>query len=56
MTRALMARFAESVSAAELNILPIFMQQVRLQGLLVGPRDAFEAMNRAIAGARRSPS
>ena len=41
--------------ASELNILPIFMQQVRLQGLLVGSRDAFEAMNRAIAAAELRP-
>lgn len=41
--------------ASELNILPIFMQQVKLQGLLVGPRDAFEAMNRAIASAGLRP-
>lgn len=34
--------------AAELSIIPIFMQKVRIQGVLVGDRDAFEAMHRAI--------
>jgi NADPH:quinone reductase-like Zn-dependent oxidoreductase len=32
----------------DLNIIPVFMRQVRLQGILVGHREAFEAMNRAI--------
>jgi NADPH:quinone reductase-like Zn-dependent oxidoreductase len=35
--------------AADLNLLPILMQQVRLQGIIVGSRDDFEALNRAIA-------
>lgn len=34
---------------APLNILPILMGVVRLQGVLVGPRAPFEAMNRAIS-------
>lgn len=34
---------------APLNILPILMGNLRLQGVLVGPRDPFEAMNRTIA-------
>ncbi len=34
---------------APLSIVPVFMQQVRVQGVLVGHRDAFEAMNRAFA-------
>jgi NADPH:quinone reductase-like Zn-dependent oxidoreductase len=38
-----------SGTATELNIIPILMQQVRLQGILVGSRDGFEAMNRAIS-------
>ncbi len=33
----------------ELDIIPIFMQNVRIQGILVGSRDSFEAMCRAIA-------
>lgn len=32
-----------------LNVLPIVMQNVRLQGVLVGPRQDFERMNAAIA-------
>jgi NADPH:quinone reductase-like Zn-dependent oxidoreductase len=32
----------------QLNIIPIFMRQVRLQGVLVGHRESLEAMNRAI--------
>jgi NADPH:quinone reductase-like Zn-dependent oxidoreductase len=32
---------------APLSIVPVFMQQVRVQGVLVGHREAFEAMNRA---------
>jgi len=35
--------------AAELSIVPVFMKHVRIQGLLVGSRQAFERMNRAIA-------
>ncbi len=41
--------------ASELNILPLLMQQVRMQGILVGSRDGFEAMNRAIAAAEMRP-
>lgn len=32
----------------ELDVLPILMQNVRIQGILVGSRDGFEAMNRAL--------
>ena len=32
----------------QLNIIPIFMRQVRLQGILVGHRESLEEMNRAI--------
>lgn len=35
--------------AAELSIVPIFMKNVRIQGLLVGSRKAFERMNRALS-------
>jgi NADPH:quinone reductase-like Zn-dependent oxidoreductase len=38
-----------SGTATQLDIIPMLMQRVRLQGILVGPRDAFEAMNRAVA-------
>lgn len=34
---------------AQLPLTLIFMQQVRVQGILVGHREGFEAMNRAIA-------
>ncbi|MCC6489633.1 MAG: NAD(P)-dependent alcohol dehydrogenase [Candidatus Hydrogenedentes bacterium] len=33
---------------APLNLTPILMQDIRLQGVIVGPRDAFLEMNRAI--------
>ncbi len=35
--------------SSEINIIPILMQNVRLQGILVGSREDFERMNRAIA-------
>jgi NADPH:quinone reductase-like Zn-dependent oxidoreductase len=38
-----------SGAAADLNLLPVFMKNVRIQGIVVGSRDGFEAMNRAIA-------
>ncbi len=31
------------------NVIPILMNNIRLQGIIVGSRDGFEAMNRAIA-------
>jgi NADPH:quinone reductase-like Zn-dependent oxidoreductase len=34
--------------ASELNIIPLLMQQLRLQGILVGSREGFERMNRAV--------
>jgi NADPH:quinone reductase-like Zn-dependent oxidoreductase len=42
-------------NAADLNIVPIFMKQVRVQGMLVGSREGFEAMNRAIAAHELRP-
>lgn len=33
---------------APVNLTPILMQDIRLQGVIVGPRDAFLEMNRAI--------
>ena len=36
-------------NTVEISLPLIFMQHVRVQGILVGPRDSFEAMNRAIA-------
>jgi NADPH:quinone reductase-like Zn-dependent oxidoreductase len=35
--------------AAELNLIPLLMRQIRVQGVLVGSRENFESMNRAIA-------
>ena len=32
-----------------LNILPILMRQIRVQGVIVGHREGFQAMNRALA-------
>jgi len=40
---------------APLNLTPILMQDVRLQGVIVGPRDTFEEMNRAIHAHRLTP-
>jgi NADPH:quinone reductase-like Zn-dependent oxidoreductase len=34
---------------APLNLTPVLMQDIRLQGVIVGPRDSFDDMNRAIA-------
>ena len=36
-------------SSAPINVLPILMQQLRVQGVMVGHRDDFEAMNRLLA-------
>jgi NADPH:quinone reductase-like Zn-dependent oxidoreductase len=36
-------------ATSDLNILPILMQAVRLRGVVVGSRDGFARMNRAIA-------
>lgn len=38
-----------SGASAEVNVVPILMNQARIQGIFVGHRDGFEAMNRAIA-------
>jgi NADPH:quinone reductase-like Zn-dependent oxidoreductase len=35
--------------STELNIIPILMQHLRLQGILVGSREGFERMNRALS-------
>ncbi len=40
---------------AEVALTSVFMQRIRLQGILVGDRESFEAMNRAIAAARLRP-
>jgi NADPH:quinone reductase-like Zn-dependent oxidoreductase len=41
---------------AELNLAAILMQQVRVQGVFVGSRERFEAMNRAIELHRLRPA
>jgi NADPH:quinone reductase-like Zn-dependent oxidoreductase len=38
-----------SGTAAKIDVIPVLMKQVRVQGLLVGDREGFESMNRAIA-------
>ncbi len=38
-----------SGTKTDLDIIPILMQNVRIQGILVGSRDGFEAMNRCFA-------
>jgi NADPH:quinone reductase-like Zn-dependent oxidoreductase len=38
-----------------LDIVPIFMRQIRIQGTFVGPRDAFESLVRAIAAHELRP-
>ena len=39
----------------QVNLAPILMQNIRVQGLIVGSREAFEAMNRAVALHRLRP-
>ncbi len=39
----------------EVNPMPILMKNIRVQGIYVGSRDMFEAMNRAIVQARMKP-
>ena len=41
--------------AGQVNPLPILMRNIRVQGIFVGPREMFEAMNRAIALHRLKP-
>lgn len=36
-------------NTAEVNLAPILMQNIRVQGVIVGSRETFEAMNRTIA-------
>lgn len=42
-------------SGGALNLLPILMQNVRVQGITVGDRESFEAMNRALTQHRIRP-
>ena len=41
--------------AVELDVVPIFMRQVRLQGILVGHRESLEAFARAVAASGLRP-
>ncbi len=41
--------------AGEVNPLPLLMKNVRMQGIFVGSREMFEAMNRAISAAQTRP-
>jgi NADPH:quinone reductase-like Zn-dependent oxidoreductase len=38
-----------SGNVAQVNLIPILMQNVRVQGVLVGSRETFESMNKAIS-------
>ncbi len=40
---------------SEINLIPVFMRQIRVQGILVGSRENFEEMNRAIAAHAMRP-
>jgi NADPH:quinone reductase-like Zn-dependent oxidoreductase len=40
---------------AKFNVLRVLMRQVRIQGIIVGHREGFERMNRAIAAHRMRP-
>lgn len=39
----------------QLDLVPILMQNIRLQGVFVGHRDCFEALSRAVAATRLKP-
>jgi NADPH:quinone reductase-like Zn-dependent oxidoreductase len=41
---------------AEINLIPLFMRQIRVQGVLVGSREQFEALNRAVAAHTLRPA
>lgn len=43
-------------STGELNVTPILMQNIRIQGVLVGPRSDLEDMNRALTLAGMRPT
>lgn len=44
-----------SGNATQIPLTSILMQRIRVQGILVGPRESFEAMNRAIAASGLRP-
>ncbi|AEP12301.1 zinc-binding dehydrogenase [Chloracidobacterium thermophilum] len=39
----------------EIDIAPVLMQNIRVQGIIVGSREMFEAMNRALEQNRIRP-
>ncbi|MBL8152441.1 MAG: NAD(P)-dependent alcohol dehydrogenase [Blastocatellia bacterium] len=41
--------------ATEVNLIPILMQNVRIQGIIVGSRETFEDMNRAVSVNKLKP-
>ena len=43
-------------AVAELNLVSLLMRQIRVQGVLVGSRENFEEMNRAVAAHAMRPS
>ena len=45
-----------SGAAQELNIIPLLMQNIRIQGVIVGHREMFERLNRAIAHHEMRPA
>ncbi len=44
-----------SAGTGQVNPLPILMRNLRVQGIFVGSREMFEAMNRAIALHKMKP-
>jgi NADPH:quinone reductase-like Zn-dependent oxidoreductase len=44
-----------SGTKSEIDLIPVLMQQVRIQGILVGSREGFERMNRAVAASEMRP-
>jgi NADPH:quinone reductase-like Zn-dependent oxidoreductase len=42
-------------NSTEVNLTPILMQNIRVQGVMVGSRETFETMNRAVAQHRLRP-
>jgi NADPH:quinone reductase-like Zn-dependent oxidoreductase len=42
-------------ATTEVNLAPILMQNIRVQGVIVGSRETFESMNRAVEGHRLRP-
>ncbi|HLL52776.1 MAG TPA: NAD(P)-dependent alcohol dehydrogenase [Myxococcaceae bacterium] len=44
-----------SGNVAQVNLIPILMQNVRVQGVLVGSRETFESMNKAVSAHKLRP-